>query len=249
MTVKGKTIVVTGAGGGMGKATVELLLKNGANVVGCDLNTDSLEPFAGQKNFMAYKGNFLDEDTVKRAFKTVSEKFGSIDGLANIAGIAQSNTPIEKVSLQEFHKIMDINLTMTFLTCREAALYMKGNKTGKIVNVGSVSATRPRPGLQAYVASKGAVESFTKAMALELAPFHINVNILHPGPADTTMLGKFTAAEAEIEDTKKEIFEKSVPLGRLIQPDDIANSIKFLLSEEANMITGTILHVDGGRNI
>ncbi|WP_249870401.1 SDR family NAD(P)-dependent oxidoreductase [Oceanobacillus saliphilus] len=249
MTVKGKTILVTGAGGGMGKATVELLLENGANVVGCDLNTDSLAPFVGQENFMAYKGNLLDEETVEKAFKTSSERFGSIDGLVNIAGIAQPATPINEVSLQEFHKIMDINLTMTFLTCREAARYMKGNKSGKIVNVGSVSATRPRPGLQAYVASKGAVETFTKALALELAPFHINVNILHPGPADTTMLGQFAAAGAKVEDTKKEIFEKSVPLGRLIQPNDIANSIKFLLSEEANMITGTILHVDGGRNI
>ncbi|ASN06275.1 SDR family NAD(P)-dependent oxidoreductase [Virgibacillus necropolis] len=249
MTFKDKTIIVTGAGGGMGKATVDLLLKAGANVVGCDLNTDALLEFEGKDNLMTCQGNLLEESTVQQIFKDAAERFGGIDGLANIAGIAQSATPIDEVSLSEFHKIMDINLTMTFLTCREASKYMKERIQGKIVNIGSVSTTRPRPGLQSYVASKGAVESFTKALALELAPDHINVNVLHPGPANTNMLGEFVKKGSDVEDGKKEIFERSVPLGKLLQPTDIASSIKFLLSDEANMITGIVLHVDGGRSI
>lgn len=247
--VEGKTIVVTGAGGGMGLATVKLLLESGAKVVGSDLQTDSLAEFADNENFLALPGDLLDEDYVKTAFQTAHERFGSVDGLANVLGIAQSATPIEDVSLEHYKKILDINMTTLFLTCREAATYMKQQRSGKIVNIGSVATTRPRPGLQSYVASKGAGESFTKALALELAPYKVNANVLHPGPADTTMLGQFTEEGGDVDEAKKEIFEKSVPLGRLIQPGDIASSIKFLLSDDADMITGAVLHVAGGRNI
>ncbi|MFA1818875.1 SDR family NAD(P)-dependent oxidoreductase [Virgibacillus oceani] len=249
MGVKNKTFLVTGANGGMGKATVDLLLKENANVAGCDLRTDTLREYEENSNFIAFQGDLTDEKTVKEIFQKTKDRFGSIDGLANIAGIAQSATPIDEVSLEEWHKIMDINMTMMFLTCRQASIYMKEKKQGSIVNVGSVSVTRPRPGLQSYVASKGAVEAFSKALALELAPDQINVNVLHPGPSDTEMLGQFSAEGANMDDTKKDIFEKSVPLGRLLKPEDIAHSIKYLLSEEANMMTGSVLHVDGGRNI
>ncbi|GGB57931.1 alcohol dehydrogenase [Lentibacillus populi] len=249
MTLQGKTVIVTGAGGGMGKAAVALLLEEGANVVGCDLNTDLLDEFKGRTDFVEYNGNLLEEETVHQVFKETFERFGSIDGLANILGIAQSAASIEDCSLNDYRKIMDVNMTSIFLTCREAAKYMKKQQQGKIVNVGSVSTTRPRPGLQCYVASKGAVESFSKALALELAAYHINVNILHPGPSDTNMLGQFSADSVNVDDTKKEVFEKSVPLGRLLKPMDIAQSVKFLLSDETNMVTGAVLHVDGGRNI
>lgn len=249
MTLQGKTIIVTGAGGGMGKTTVELLLKEGANVVGCDINRSSLNDLEENPRFLAYEGDLLDENTVHELFKETVSKFGTVDGLANVLGIAQSATPIDECSLEKYRTIMDVNMTSVFLTCREAAKYMKKQKKGKIVNVGSVSTTRPRPGLQSYVASKGAVESFSKALALELAPYQINVNVLHPGPADTNMLGQFTEQGGNVDMTKKEVFERSVPLGRLVKPSDVARSLLFLLSEDADMITGAILHVDGGRNI
>ncbi|MCF3944558.1 SDR family NAD(P)-dependent oxidoreductase [Oceanobacillus alkalisoli] len=249
MTFKTKTIIVTGAGGGMGKATVESLLEEGANVIGCDLNVAALSELEDNPRFQAVAGDLLDEAAVQHIFEEAKRKFGSVDGLANVHGIAQSATPIEECSLSEYRKIIDVNMTSIFLTCREAAKYMKGQGSGKIVNIGSVSVTRPRPGLQAYVASKGAVESFTKALALELAPHHVTANVLHPGPADTSMLGEFTAEGGSVDDTKKEVFESSVPLGRLLQPADIAKSVKYLLSDSAEMITGAVLHVDGGRNI
>ncbi|MEW9677784.1 SDR family oxidoreductase [Lentibacillus sp. L22] len=249
MTFENKTIIVTGAGGGMGKAVVEVLLNDGANVVGCDLSIESLSGYENNDNFVAHQGDLLDETTVKDIFAAAEKKFGSIEGLVNVAGIAQSSTPIEQVSLTDFHKMMDINMTMTFLTCREASKYMKPNKRGAIVNVGSVSTTRPRPGLQSYVASKGAVESFSKSLALELAPDKINVNVLHPGPCDTNMLGQFAGAGADVIEMKETVFRQSVPLGELLTPIDIAHSVKFLLSDEARMVTGSVFHVDGGRNI
>lgn len=249
MVLQDKTIIVTGASGGMGKAAVALLLEEGANVVGCDLNTDVLDEFKENPGFMEYKGNLLEEDTVRAIFKETYDRFGSIDGLVNMLGIAQSATSIDDVSLDEYRKLMDVNMTSIFLTCREAAVYMKKQHQGKIINIGSVSTTRPRPGLQSYVASKGAVEAFSKALALELAPNQINVNVLHPGPSDTNMLGQFSAEGVNVDENKKEIFEKSVPLGRLLKPVDIAHSVKFLLSDETNMVTGSVLHVDGGRSI
>lgn len=249
MSLANKTIVVFGAGGGMGKAIVNLLLAENANVAGCDINVDSLAEFKEKNNFLSYEGNLLDENVVEDAFAQTAAKFGGVDGLVNTAGIAQRSTPIHEVSLSEWHKLMDINMTMTFLSCREAARHMKENRAGSIVNIGSVSTTRPRPGLQSYVASKGAVESFSKALALELAPNKINVNVLHPGPCDTNMLGQFAEMGANIDKVKDSVFKQSVPLGELLTPEDIAHSVKFLLSHEAKMITGTVMHVDGGRSI
>src|SRR5699024_10488156 len=133
------TIVVAGAGGGMGKAVVKALLEENANVVGCDLSISSLEAFREVDQFLGIEGNLLDEEKVKSVFRNSKETFGKIDGLVNAAGIAQHSTPIEQVNLKEWYKIIDINLTMTFLTCREAVGYMKEQNRGKIVNIGSVS--------------------------------------------------------------------------------------------------------------
>jgi len=249
MSVQDKTIIVTGAGGGMGKAVVQLLLQDGANVIGCDINSNTLVEFESNERFLFMEGNLLDEQKVKDAFEKSVKQFGKIDGLVNAVGVAQSSTPIEEVSLKEWHHLMDINMTMIFLTCREAAIYMKQNQKGSIVNVGSVSTTRPRPGLQAYIASKGAVESFSKALALELAPENIRVNTLHPGPCDTNMLGQFAGKDADIDEMKDTVFKQSVPLGKLLTPNDIAQSAKFLLSDESSMVTGSVFHVDGGRSV
>ncbi len=249
MSLQNKSIIVTGAGGGMGKEIVSVLQENGENVAGYDINSDNLSEFENESRFLSASGSLLDEKVVKENVKKALDKFGKIDGLVNAAGIAQSATPIEEVSLSEWHKIMDINMTMIFLMCREVAVYMKENKSGSIINIGSVSATRPRPGLQSYIASKGAVESFSKALALELAPENIRVNTLHPGPCDTNMLGQFAGEGANVDEMKDTVFKQSVPLGKLLAPNDIAQSAKFLLSDESSMITGSVLHVDGGRSV
>lgn len=246
--LEAKVIAVTGAGGGMGQVVVENLLAEGAIVIGLDINTDSLSSIENE-NLRIKNINLLEESSIKETFKEIYNEFNKLDGLVNAAGIAQAGKPITDVELSEWHLLMDINATAVFLTNREAVRYMKKTNNGSIINIGSVSVTRPRPGLQSYVASKGAVEAFSKALALETAPFNIRVNVLHPGPADTQMLGQFSSQQAGEVVLNKDIFAESVPLGRLIRPTDISATVTHLLTDGAQIITGAVIHVDGGRSI
>ncbi|WP_040226565.1 SDR family NAD(P)-dependent oxidoreductase [Bhargavaea cecembensis] len=248
MRMEGKTVIVTGAGGGMGQAIVQKLLDEGAAVGGIDLKREAMDKLSHDR-FTAFAADILDEEAIAGVFHDMHEKTGRIDGLVGAAGIAQAAAPITDVSLEQWHRLININATSLFITSREAARYMKPAGKGSIITIGSVSATRPRPGLQAYIASKGAAESFTRGLAIELAEAGVRVNTIHPGPADTGMLSQFTAEGADSEETRKEIFESSVPLGRLIQPDDIAGGVLYLLSDDASMVTGTTLHIDGGRGL
>lgn len=249
MTLNEKVIVVTGAAGGMGQEIVKLLLKKGASVISCDLNTEPIKDLSDNSSLTCFTGDLLNERHVEVIFQKAYDKYGRIDGLVNAAGIAQKATPIEEVSLNEWKRILDINTTMLFLTCREAVKYMKPEKKGSIVNIASISARRPRPGLQAYIASKGGAESFSSALAIELASDQIRVNTIHPGPCDTDMLSQFIDEKSDVNEAKQSIFQQSVPLGKLLQPADIAGAAAFLLSDEASMITGAVLHVDGGRGL
>ncbi|WP_431803829.1 SDR family NAD(P)-dependent oxidoreductase [Halobacillus andaensis] len=248
MSVKNKTIIVTGANGGMGLAVVNQLLDEGAQIIGCDLNRDQLDNIQNDR-LIVYEGSLLDESFVRKVFKETSDHFGTIDGLVNTVGIAQQAAPIEQVSLESWDNLIDINMKLIFLTCREAAVYMKARQKGSIVNVASISAVRPRPGLQAYVASKGGAESFSRALAIELAEHQVRVNTVHPGPCDTSMLEKFASEGADMQEVKDDIFKKSIPLGKLLTPQNIASSIVFLLSDQAEMVTGATINVDGGRGI
>ena len=237
-----ETVIVTGAAGGMGQAIVRKLIADGYHVAGIDLAENS--PYT-HPNFYYEQGNALDEEQMK----SFAGKAESIAGLVNALGIAQSAAPIEEVSMEFWNKVMDVNVKSLFVSTKAVAAKMKQARKGAIINIASISAVRPRPGLQAYIASKGAAESFTRAMAIELAPYQVRVNTIHPGPADTKMLGQFAAEGTDVEQAKQQIFVQSVPLGRLITPEDIANSVSFLLSEGASAITGTTLHVDGGRGL
>ncbi|KOP80456.1 3-ketoacyl-ACP reductase [Lysinibacillus sp. FJAT-14745] len=248
MAVEQQVIIVTGAGGGMGKAIIQEQLAKGNIAVGLDLSVASLGDLA-QDALQCFEVNVLQEERVNEVFKQVFDKYGRIDGLVNALGIAQAATPIEQVTMDEWNRLMDVNVKSLFITTKAVVPYMKERQKGSIVTIASISAVRPRPGLQAYIASKGAAESFTRALAIELAPFQIRVNTIHPGPADTQMLGQFTAQGADIEQTKQSVFVQSVPLGRLVDPSDIAGAVSYLLSDAASMVTGTTLHVDGGRGL
>lgn len=237
-----KTVIVTGAAGGMGQAIVKTLIDAGFRVAGIDLAEESL---FSHPHFLYEQGSVLDEQRVK----DFVDKLDEIDGVVNALGIAQSATPVEEISMDFWNKLMDVNVKSLFIMTKAVVPKMKQAKKGVIINIASVSAVRPRPGLQAYIASKGAAESFSRAMAIELAPFQIRVNTIHPGPADTQMLGQFAAEGADVEEAIQQIFVQSVPLGRLITPQDIAYSVRFLLSDEASAITGATLHVDGGRGL
>ncbi|KMY32848.1 3-ketoacyl-ACP reductase [Lysinibacillus xylanilyticus] len=248
MAAEQQVIIVTGAGGGMGKAIIQEQLAKGNFVVGLDLSVASLNDLA-QDALQCFEVNVLQEERVNEVFKQVFDKYGRIDGLVNALGIAQSATPLEQVTMDEWNRLMDVNVKSLFITTKAVVPYMKQRQKGSIVTIASISAVRPRPGLQAYIASKGAAESFTRALAIELAPSQIRVNTIHPGPADTQMLGQFTAQGADIEQTKQHVFVQSVPLGRLVNPSDIAGAVSYLLSDTAGMVTGTTLHVDGGRGL
>jgi 3-oxoacyl-[acyl-carrier protein] reductase len=237
-----ETVIVTGAAGGMGQAIVQTLIDSGFHVAGIDLAEQSS---FSHPHFSYVQGNVLDEDQVQ-AFVEQQEQ---VSGVVNALGIAQSATPVEEVSMDFWNKVMDVNVKSLFIMTKAVIPKMKQAKKGTILNIASISAVRPRPGLQAYIASKGAAESFSRALAIELAPFQIRVNTIHPGPSDTQMLGQFAAEGTDVEEAKERIFVQSVPLGRLITPQDIANSVRFLLSDEASAITGATLHVDGGRGL
>lgn len=243
-----KVFIVTGAGGGMGNEVVSTLLSEGAIVVGIDISLEGMTHIT-HENFQKEEVNLLDSNRIKEVFKQVFETYGKINGLVNLAGIAQPSTPIQDVSLDFWNKIMGINATAIFLTCKEAVSYMKNKEGGAIVNVGSVSVARPRPGLQAYIASKGAVEAFSRALAIEVAQEKIRVNVLHPGPAETQMLVQFPSEKDQENGLTLDDFKMSVPLGELIKPTDIAEAINYLLSDGAKMVTGATLHVDGGRSL
>ncbi|MFL1995932.1 glucose 1-dehydrogenase [Lysinibacillus irui] len=248
MTVEQQVIVVTGAGGGMGKAIIEEQLKQGNIVVALDLSVEPLKEIA-HDSLQCFEVNVLHEEGVHAICQQVFDNYGRIDGLVNALGVAQSATPIEQVTMDEWNRLMDVNVKSLFITTKAIVPFMKQQQKASIITIASISAVRPRPGLQAYIASKGAAESFTRGLAIELASSQIRVNTIHPGPADTQMLGQFAAQGADIEQTKQSVFVQSVPLGRLVKPSDIAGAVSYLLSDAASMVTGTTLHVDGGRGL
>jgi 3-oxoacyl-[acyl-carrier protein] reductase len=251
--LEGKTAIVTGAASGMGKATAQLFAQHGANVVLADLNQDAAQQVAAEfdaKQVRVIRTDVADNDSVKAMVKGTLDAFGQVDVLVNCAGVPQAFTPIEEMSLEQWDKIMSVNVKSIFLTVKHVVPFMKKRNTGSIVNIASIAGVRARPGLNAYCASKGAVIQLTRALALELAPYQIRVNVINPGPAETPMLGRFLSGDsAQVEEQKKRIFLDSVPLGRLVQPEDIAQAALYLASDLAKIVTGEILNVDGGRGI
>lgn len=244
---------MTGAASGMGKAIAKLFAEQGANVVLADLNKEAalgvVQELPPGKALAVQTDVASDESVAAMVAETVSA-FGAIDVLVNCAGVPQAFTPIEELSLAQWDKIMSVNTKSIFLTTKHVVPHMKAAKRGSIVNIASIAGVRARPGLNAYCASKGAAIMLSKALALELAPDKIRVNVINPGPAETPMLGKFiNGDEAAVEAGKKDIFISSVPLGTLIQPEDIAQAALYLASDLSKIVTGEVLNVDGGRGI
>jgi 3-oxoacyl-[acyl-carrier protein] reductase len=183
---------------------------------------------------------------VNRAVEATIQAFGGLDVLVNNAGISHRNRPMLEVEEDEFDRVFAVNVKSIYLFARAAIPQMRSQGRGVIVNVGSTAGLRPRPGLTWYNGTKGAVHSITKSMAIELAPDRIRVCALAPVAGDTPLLATFMG-----EDTpeKRAAFRNTIPLGRLSRPDDIANAALFLASDEADLVTGVVLEVDGGRCI
>ena len=245
-----KTAIVTGAGSGMGRTTARLFAEHDANVVVVDIDddaaTETVEDItdAGDGTATAFTADVSDSADVSRFVDRTIERFGRIDVLHNNAGIPQQSTPVEDVTEETWDQIQDINLKSAFLGAKHAVPHMREQDGGVILNTASTAGIRPRTGLSAYSASKGGMITLTKQLAYELAEDDIRVNAICPVATDTDMLPKFTGDDLSVEG-----IAGTIPLGRLAEPDDIANAAVFLASEQAAMITGTALEVDGGRDI
>ena len=248
MRLKNKIAIITGAGSGFGKGIAIRFAEEEAKVVIVDINIDSAEKVAMEigKNALAIKCDVSQDGDVASLFEQTLEQFGSVDILVNNAGTTHRNKPMTEVTEKEFDQIFAVNVKSVFLTAKHGVPLMKKQGQGVILNVASTAGQRPRPGLTWYNTSKGAMITATKAMAIELATFKIRVNAINPVAGETGMLHLFMG-----EDTpeKRAQFVSSIPWGRLSQPEDMSNAALFLCSEEADMITGTCMDVDGGRCI
>ena len=240
MTFKDKVYIVTGASSGMGKSCSELLLENDAVVVGIDRNDSTIE----HDRYSHCKADDLAEEQILKCISEVDSKYGHIDGLVNAAGIFGNNKPFYELTSEEWNKVISVNTTGTFIVSKAAAPVMIREKHGKIVNISCIRSTIFKNNMADYAASKGAVASMTSAMALDLAPYNIQVNSVAPGFIYTGM----TAASFDIPDVRA-MSEALIPNGRLGMPKDIASVVMFLLSDMSDYVTGTMLFADGGYHI
>jgi 3-oxoacyl-[acyl-carrier protein] reductase len=235
-----KNFIVTGASGGIGNAIIKKLSEAGANILASGTRIEKLEEL--KKNFEGLKILKFDisqSDKIEEFIENATNELGgSLDGIVNNAGITQDNLAI-RMSLDEWQKVININLTSTFLMSKFAIKKMLKNKSGKIVNITSVVGHTGNLGQANYTASKAGIVALSKSLAIEYAKKNININCISPGFIKTAMTDK-------IDDKFKEVIISKIPSARLGEPDDIANAVLFLSSEQSDYINGETLHVNGG---
>tara|TARA_Y100000294_G_scaffold124780_1_gene116148 strand:- start:369 stop:1115 length:747 start_codon:yes stop_codon:yes gene_type:complete len=248
MRLKDKTAIVTGAGSGFGKGIAMRFAKEGARVGVIDINAEAAREVASQigDSAFAMEADVSIDGDVSRMVQEALDRWGQLDILVNNAGTTHRNQPMTEVTEEEYERIFAVNVKSVYLSARHVVPVMKKQGFGVILNVASTAGVRPRPGLVWYNTSKGAMMTATKAMAIELAGEKIRVNAINPVAGETGMLHLFMG-----EDTpeKRAQFISTIPLGRLSLPEDMANAALFLCSDEAEMITGLCMEVDGGRCI
>jgi 3-oxoacyl-[acyl-carrier protein] reductase len=248
MRLANKTALVTGAAQGFGLGIAETFAREGAKVAFLDLNEGAAKDAAAKvgASAIALGCDVSDGAQVANAVQATIRAFGRLDIVVNNAGTTHRNKPMLDVTEEEFDRVFAVNVKSIYLMTRAVLPHFRQIGGGNILNIGSTAGVRPRPGLAWYNASKGAVNLVSKSMAVELAPDRVRVNALAPVAGDTPLLASFMG-----EDTpeKRAAFKASIPWGRLSTPQDIANAALFLCSDEADMITGVVLEVDGGRCI
>ena len=240
MNFKDKVLIVTGASSGMGKSCCELLLENEAVVTGIDINDGTIE----HEHYSHCKADVLEEEQIRKCISEIDSIYGRIDGLVNAAGIFGNNKPFYELTGEEWNKVISVNATGTFIVSKAVSPALIREKHGKIVNISCIRSTIYKNNMADYAASKGAVASMTSAMALDLAPYNVQVNSVAPGFIYTGM----TAASFDIPEVRAKS-EALIPNGRLGMPKDIASVVLFLLSDMSDYVTGTTLFADGGYHI
>jgi len=240
-----KTVaIVTGGGSGMGEAIAETYAREGAHVAVVDVDGAAAAKVARKigNTAIAIKCDVTRRSDIDAAVVETATAFGGLNVLVNNAGVAHVNKPVLDIDEKEFDRVFAVNVKGLFMFTQAVVPLMKG-KGGVIINIGSTAGLRPRPGLSAYNATKGAVHNLTKTLAVELAPDKIRVCAIAPVATDTPLLPTFLGPAPGM----REKFIATVPLGRLATAQDIADAALFLASDEAKFLTGNIMEVDGGR--
>ena len=238
--LENKNIIVTGASGGIGNSIVKKLNQAGANILASGTRIEKLEELKKNfENIKILKFDISQSDKIAEFIENATNELGgSLDGLVNNAGIAQDNLAI-RMSLEEWQKVININLTSTFLMSKFAIKKMLKNKSGKIVNITSVVGHTGNLGQANYTASKAAIVAMSKSLAIEYAKKNININCISPGFIKTAMTDN-------IDEKFREVIVSKIPSARLGEPDDIANAVLFLSSDQSDYINGETIHVNGG---
>ncbi|HEV8437818.1 MAG TPA: SDR family oxidoreductase [Methylomirabilota bacterium] len=253
MKLQDKVALVTGAGSGIGRATALLFAQEGAKVAVVDLREDAAKATAEQieragGQALAIRADVSRAGDNQSAVNHVVARWGRLDIFYANAGAPQRPTSVEDVDETTFDEIMAVNVKGVFLGAKYAAPIFKRQRSGVLLITGSTSGIRPRPGVQCYSASKGAVHALAKSLALELAPFGVRVVAIAPVATETPMLASFMGKE-QVDEEGLTRYRGTIPLGRLNRPEDLARAALFLASDDAAMITGSTVEVDGGRCI
>lgn len=248
MRLTGKTAIVTGGASGFGAGIIRRFLQEGAQVMVADINGPAAEKFAAEMgdHAIAQQVDVGDGPSVQAMTDAALAAWGHIDILINNAGVSHMPAPLDTISEDDFDRVTRVNMKSVYLTARSIVPHMKSRGMGAILNVASTAGVSPRPNLNWYNASKGWMITATKTMAVELAPNGIRVNAINPVAGETPLLKTFMGEDTPEIRAK---FLATIPLGRFSQPEDMGNAALFLCSDEASMITGIALEVDGGRCI
>jgi meso-butanediol dehydrogenase/(S,S)-butanediol dehydrogenase/diacetyl reductase len=242
---QGRTVLITGAGSGIGRATAERFGSEGAAVVCVDLNETGVNETAstiqsGGGEALALTCDVSKPAAVDETFGRALERYKRLDVLANVAGVGGFRR-LDETAIEDWNRVIGVNLTGTFLTCQRAMPHILESK-GAIINTASVAGLKSHPFSAAYCASKGGVVTMTKALAVEFGRKGVRINCLCPGGVETPMIGQFQLPEG----ANPAVLQRIMPLGRMGQPQEIAGVIVFLASEDASYMNGSVVVVDGG---
>lgn len=248
MRLDGKIAIVTGGGSGFGEGIVRKFVAEGAKVVVADINADNGNAVVDS---LGDAGHYIAADVscdadMKALIEGTIAHFGGLDIVVNNAGMGHVPQPLEEVSEELFDTLLDVNIKSVFLSARYAVPHFKSQKSGVFLNLASTGGVSPRPNLTWYNMTKGAMITATRGMAVELAPFGIRSNAINPVAGETPLLKTFMGEDTPEIRAK---FLGSIPIGRFSTPEDMGNAACYLCSDEASMVTGVAMEVDGGRCI
>lgn len=246
MRLADKTAIVTGGASGFGAGIARAFAAEGARVMVADINAGAAQAMAEEIGGVPAAVDVAENASVANMAKAALDAWGQVDILVNNAGVTHLPQPMEDVAEEEFDRVLGVNAKSVYLTARHIVPHMKSRGAGAILNVASTAGVSPRPRLNWYNASKGWMITATRAMAVELAPFGVRVNAINPVAGETPLLKSFLGEDTPEMRAK---FLSTIPMGRFSTPEDMGNAALYLCSDEASMVTGVAMEVDGGRCI